>query len=164
MLVWFYSFMIFIFITLCGFRLWCNGVNFPSKLSTWINLQENLLYLFSICNLFRYDLNTYKRNKIKIVLKIHWWLSGVFKTSRKMYNVFWYEKGCIFRKFIQYTTHFKRFPSHKIYGSKKDLLFSFGSSNFSVLLLIRDSYMIRSTRLASLNFPFTFTFCFFKVY
>ena len=85
------------------------------------------------------------------VLRIHWRLSTILKTSNKSVwsNVFWYVDVCIFWKCIQYTIHWdktqilKKNPLGQNKWYKKcPLLFpsSFVSSNSSVLLLIFESY------------------------
>ena len=91
--------------------------------------------------------------------RIHWRLSTILKRSNKSVwsNVFWYVKVFIFWKCIQYTIHwdktqiFKKLPAYKVNDTKKCPLFSFTSSNSTVLLLICDSYMSWSTRFVSLK-------------
>ena len=69
------------------------------------------------------------------LLRIHWRLSMILKTSNKSVwsNAFWYVKVCVFWKCIQYTIHWdetnvKKIPSDKIKGTK-NAHFSFASSN-----------------------------------
>ena len=70
-------------------------------------------------------------------LKIHWRLS----TKKSVWsNIFWYVKGYIFWKFIQYTIHWNKTQMLKnfLWTNKryeKFTLFSFGSSNWSQIYL-----------------------------
>ena len=71
------------------------------------------------------------KNSINFILRIHWRLSTILKTSNKCVwsNVFWYAKVCIFWKCIKYTIHWdktqmlKKFPSDKISDTKIALFF-----------------------------------------
>ena len=97
-------------------------------------------------------------------LRVQWGLSAILTKNNKSVwsNVFWYVKVYIFWKFIQYTKHWdkiqmlKKNSSDKI-SIAKNALFSFASSNSSVLLLIRNSYASWSTRLTSLKLCWVFS-------
>ena len=97
------------------------------------------------------------------------WVKLLFKDTLKAFNdfknkqknvwsyVFWYVKVCIFWKCVQYTIHWdkaqmlKKFPSDKINGTKMPSFFFRELQLITVLLLICDSYMSRSTRFVSLK-------------
>ena len=104
-----------------------------------------------------------KCTRKKLLLRMHWRLSTILKTSKKSVwrNVFRYVKVCIFWKCTQYTilwdkTH--KFPLSKING-KKYVLFFFRELQFiTTLLLIYDFYMSRSTRFVSLKLRLGFSF------
>ena len=93
------------------------------------------------------------------ILKIHWMLSMVLRTSKKSVrsNVFWYVKACILLKSIQYIIHWDKTQISKIFSldkinDTKDALFFFLELQITtVLLLICDSYMSWSTRFLSLK-------------
>ena len=134
--------------------------------------------------------------QVKIVsynfLRIHWRISAIIKTSKKVYKVilidmwkyvFWYIKVCIFWEFIQCTIHWdktqmsKKFPSDKSSSTKNVLIFLLKAPKLiTVLLLICDSYVSWSTSFVylklcvvfsifeSVSFLLKFIFLFNKMY
>ena len=111
------------------------------------------------------------------VLRIHWKLSTILKTSNKIIwsNVFWYVKVCVFWKCIQYTIHWnktqmlKRFPSDKINGTKNALFFlsrapTHHSFTFNLWFLYELKHKVRLSKTMCGIFHFRFRFVFIKVY
>ena len=106
-------------------------------------------------------------NGRSFILRIHWRLSTILKTSNKsVWNnfffvffvcFFWYVKVYIFWKFIQYTIHWdktqilQKSPSEKINVTKNPLFFFRELQLITILLLIRNSYTSRSTWFISLK-------------
>ena len=100
--------------------------------------------------------------KCHLLIRIHWRLSEILKTSNKSVwsNVFWYVKVYIFQKCIQYTIHWdktqmlKKFSLDKINGRESALvLLSGGPTHYSFNI----SW---STRFVSLKLIFNFRFRF----
>ena len=95
----------------------------------------------------------------KLVLRIHWSLSTILKTSNKSVwsNVFWYVEVCIFWKCIRYTIHWdkiqilKKFTSAKINGTKNDLFFSWAPTHHSFTFNLRFLYELKHTVRLSKN-------------
>ena len=84
-------------------------------------------------------------------LRIHWSLSTILKTRKKVYEVFfvffWYVTVCIFWECIQYTIHWdktqmlKKNPLDKINGTKTALFFlSQASTHHSFTFNLRFLY------------------------
>ena len=104
----------------------------------------------------------------KELLRIHWKLSTILKTSSKSVwsNVLWYKKIYIFWKFIQYSIHWnktqmlKKIPSDKINVTKNALFFSRELQLITDLLWIRSSYtgMVHISKTVCGIFHFRFHF------
>ena len=111
------------------------------------------------------------------MLRIHWRLSTVLKTSNKSVwsNVFWYVKVCIFWKCIQYTIHWdktqmlKKFPSDKINGTKNALFFlsrapTHHNFTFNLRFLYELKHKVRLSKTVCEIFHFHFRLVFIKAY
>ena len=106
-----------------------------------------------------YNEKNWDKKVKRLLLRIHWRLSIILKTSKKkrMKQCFWYVKVCVFWKCIQYTIHWdkmqilKKFPSDKINSTKKWLLFFCQLQLITVLLLCCNYFMSWSTWFVSLK-------------
>ena len=112
-----------------------------------------------------------------LLLKIHWRLSMLLRTSSKTVwsNVLWYVTVCIFWKCIQYTIHWektkilKNFPLDKISGTKNALYFLWEaptcySFTFNLQFLYGLKHKVRLYKTFCMIFYFPFHFLFIKVY
>ena len=117
------------------------------------------------------------KNSINFILRIHWRLSTILKTSNKSVwsNVFWYVKVCIFWKCIQYTIHWdktqilKNIPSDKINGTKNALFFlsrapTHHNFSFDLPFLYELKHKVCLSEDVCGIFHFLFRFVFIKVY
>ena len=93
-------------------------------------------------------------------LRIHWRLSTILKSSKKVYevNVFWYVKVYMFWKCIQYIIHWDKTQTLKKFlwtgqnkGYKNALFFFCELQLITVLLLICNYYMSWNTKFVSLK-------------
>ena len=114
----------------------------------------------------------------RLILRIHWRLLKILKTSENVYevhNVYWYVKVYIFWKCIQYITHWdktqilKKLPSDEINGTKNALFFlSRSPPHHNFILNLRFSYGLKHKVYLSKTvrgiFHFWFCFIFIKVY
>ena len=120
-----------------------------------------------------------KEELFRIILKIHWSLSTILRTTKKSVrgNVFWYAHVCIFWKFIQNTIHWektqtflKRFPSKKKNGTKNVLFFlsralTHQSFTFNLRFFLNCIFKVRlSKTVCSGIFHFRIPLVFIKVY
>ena len=93
-----------------------------------ITIEMPSLFSEFLKRIFLFLVQWIKCTRKKLLLRIHWRLSTILKTSKKSVwrNVFRYVKVCIFWKCTQYTilwdkTH--KFPLSKINGTKYVLFF-----------------------------------------
>ena len=95
----------------------------------------------------------------RLILRIHWRLLKILKTSENVYEVhfYWYIKVYIFWNCIQYITHWdktqilKKLPSDEINGTKNALSFlSRSPTHHNFILNLRFSYGL-NTRFISLK-------------
>ena len=118
-----------------------------------------------------YDLFGIPFNLIKLTLRKHWRLLTLKNKQQNCMNVFWYIKVYIFWKLIHYIIHWDKTQMLKKFlwqntRYKSCIIFSFASSNSSVLFLIRSSYTtwikhmvhLSKTVCGSLHFRFHLVF------
>ena len=108
-------------------------------------------------------------------LRIRWSLSAILKTSKKVYEVMFFDmKKYMFWKFIQYTVHWdktqmlKKFPSGKIIVARNALFFySWAPTHYSLTFNLRFLYELKHEgslpKSVCMIFHFRFCFVFFKI-
>ena len=113
----------------------------------------------------------------RLILRIHWRLLKILKTSENVYevHVYWFRKVYIYWNCIQYITHWdktqilKKLPSDEINGTKNALFFlSRSPTHHNFILNLRFSYGLKHKVYLSKTvrgiFHFWFCFIFIKVY
>ena len=113
----------------------------------------------------------------RLILRIHWRLLKILKTSENVYevHVYWFRKVYIYWNCIQYITHWdktqilKKLPSDEINGTKNAVSFlSRSPTHHNFILNLRFSYELKHKVYLSKTvrgiFHFWFFFIFIKVY